>query len=277
MVAGFNKQSGEPAITLTLEPEKRSGGLPGALDHIKWHASTTHQASTKVVGFDVEPGRELSFHAWVSGQVYGAKSHPFGDAVPDPEGDIRLAAAMNVMDPVSGQVFDFLLTNEQIYAVYERLPRFRAQPGDSASFTAAIPVARRSPHDRHHLAIAYAPAQTLACWLIDGTEVHRVTQVGHRPEHRHLLLDYRGQDALVTPHRLNGGLALVTLLDGASAGGPELVRLSSAEDFYFHPGKGAPQDQAFVDEESRPESRLFGQGAALSVSRFVVGSTPVTT
>lgn len=87
-----------------------------------------------------------------------------------------------------------------------------------------------------------------------------------------MLLDHGGQDALVTPSRLHGGFGLVTLLDGALRGGPGLVRISGADDFYFHPGKGAPHTQTFVDDASRPDSRLFGQGAALRVRRFAVES-----
>ncbi|WP_405539395.1 DUF6081 family protein [Streptomyces sp. NBC_00075] len=271
--SGVNKETGAPAYTLTIPQEKSGDDLPGALDHIKWLVYASHQTPSEPAGFEVESGRELAFHAWMSGETYGTKDHPFGDAVHDPESDIRLgAAAMNVMDAASGQVFDFLITNERIYAVYERLPMLRAHLGDYASFTTAIPVVNRSPQEEHHLTIAYDAEQGVARWLVDDAEVHRVTEVGHRPERRNMLLDHGGQDALVTPSRLHGGFGLVTLLDGALHGAPGLVRLSPSDGVYFHPGKGAPHPQTFVDEESRPDSRLFGQGAALRVRRFAVES-----
>jgi hypothetical protein len=59
----------------------------------------------------------------------------------------------------------------------------------------------------------------------------------------------------------------MTLLDAARPDGQPLVRLSSAEHFYFDPRDGEPKPPTFIDEQSTDRSRLFGQGAEITVER----------
>ena len=80
----------------------------------------------------------------------------------------------------------------------------------------------------------------------------------------------------ISPRQLNFGMGTFSLLDGHLPSGEALVRLSNAPNFYFEPSQGEPTPQAFVDEESRESSRLFGQGAELRVQRLSVQSTPVS-
>ncbi len=63
------------------------------------------------------------------------------------------------------------------------------------------------------------------------------------------------------------GFGIMTLLDAAKPDGQPLVRLSSAEDFYFDPREGEPKPPTFVDDKSTDRSRLFGQGAEITVER----------
>ncbi|MDI3422613.1 DUF6081 family protein [Streptomyces luteolus] len=266
---------GDPAFVRTLAQEQDNGhGLPGLLDHVKWLAYIKHHSSTGLPGFDAPPHGELVFEAEVSGRTYGTAAHPFGAAVHDPEDDLRLAAsAINAFDPETLLVVDFFLTNRRIYAFYERLPFARRQLGDYASFSYAIPVARRTPDRRHRLALHYNRSAGLARWLIDGHEVFRVARLGYRlAPPQHPVLDHGGADAAVAPRQLNGGIGLFSLLDGAPAGraGAGLVRLSSAEDFYFAQSAPAPEPQEFLDDKSAETNRLFGQGASIDVARYTV-------
>jgi hypothetical protein len=97
--AGTNPTTGEPAFSKTL---------PGSSeDHLKWMADTQHLSSNSVPGFDAVPGQELRCSMWARGRTFGTAAHPFGKAVTDPEGDLRLAAfAMNTLDAETGMVFD---------------------------------------------------------------------------------------------------------------------------------------------------------------------------
>src|SRR5215207_9620350 len=121
--SGTNPQSGLPAFTKTLGQEAANGGLPGGLDHVKWLAYMNHQASSGVPGFDAVPGKELACAARFGGQTFGTRPHPFRSQVRDAEDDLRLASvALNTIDFESFLVFDFFLTNQRVYAFYERLP-----------------------------------------------------------------------------------------------------------------------------------------------------------
>ncbi|ARZ66354.1 DUF6081 family protein [Streptomyces sp. HU2014] len=268
-------ENGTPAFVRTLAQERENGhGLPGLLDHVKWLAYIQHQSSAGLPGFDAPPEGELVFEVQVSGRTYGTEGHPFGESVTDPEDDLRLAStAVNAFDPETLLVVDFFLTNSRIYAFYERLPFARRQLGDYASFSYAIPVARRSPDQQHHLALHYDRSAGRVRWVADGEEVFRVERLGRRlASSRHLVLDHGGDETHIAPRQLNGGMGMFSLLDGARPGqaGAALVRLSGTEDFYFAPAEGQPRPQTFLDDKSARASRLFGQGASLSVARYTV-------
>lgn len=276
---GVHPVTGEPAFARTLAPEGvNPHGLPGLLDHLKWFAFTDHEAATGFPGFDAVPGQVLSGSAWLSGRTYGTHGHPFGDAVADPDADLRLATVtFNAVDPETATVFNLFLTNTRIYAFYERLPTQRAGLGPYAAFSYAVPVAERSPDERHHLEIAYDRSAGLVRWLVDGREVFRVTDIGvPLDSRRHLLLDHGGPPRRTEPRQLRFGFGMLTLLDARLDGLPALVRLVRSDGFYVDPvpGNGGEDPPSFLDAESRETSRLFGQGAALSVSRFEVSSAP---
>lgn len=276
--SGRNLDTGEPTFVHTVAPEEDNGhGLPGTVDHVKWLAFTNHTASTGNPGFDAEPGQELSCETWMSGRTYGTDGNPFGDHVANPEADLRLGSVtMNAIDPETSTVFNFLITNEQIYAFYERLPNSRGQLGAYAAFSYAIPVAPRSPDDRHHLQICYARSAGVVRWLVDGDEVYQVERLGCRlPSRAHLVLDHGGEETPVQPRQLNCGMGMISVLDGELPGQSALVRLSSADGFYFDPATGEPDPQTFLDDESVESNRLFGQGAGLSMSRYAVSSVRV--
>jgi hypothetical protein len=167
----------------------------------------------------------------------------------------------------------FLFTNRRVYAFYERLPFGRTAVNPYAAFSYAAPVATRRDGDVHEATIAYDRRTGIARWLLDGAEVYRVANVGcllHSREH--LVLDLGGREEAVVPRQLAFGMGLFTLLDAAIGGAPPLVRLSDRLT-YLSPLHGAPYLPAFVDETSRPESRLFGQGAEMYVESYTVTYT----
>ncbi|WP_412748030.1 DUF6081 family protein [Krasilnikovia sp. M28-CT-15] len=269
---GRHPVTGRPAFAFSTGQEADNGG--GEADHVKWYAAANHTSSAGYTGFDTVPGQVFGCDATISARTFGTAGHPFGGAVRDPQSDPRLAAgALSVVDMESWVVFDFFITNHQVYAYYERLPQAGA---GKAAFSYAVPVATRTPDQWHHLAISYDRSAGVAAWQVNGREVLRVNQVGHRPvDRRHLLIDTGGADELVTPRQLSCGLATFTLLDGEAEGtGGGLVRLSSKPDHYFDPSVGFPSPQHFVDDASRPGNRLWGQGAQLSVRRVGVTSLP---
>ncbi|MFE6872371.1 DUF6081 family protein [Kitasatospora sp. NPDC057692] len=284
---GTDPATGEPVFTATRAPDAPGGGRG---DHLKWTALVRHTARSGLPGFDLPPGGALTVDAVLAARFPGTGRHPFGAAVADPAGDPRLAAAgLVVLDPVSRTVFDFLLTDTRVYALYECLPPPGTDPAAPtaptaatapaapaaprrAAFSHAVPVAARTPGAWHRCAVRVDRSGTRVTWLLDGAEVLAVDRIGHRlPGRRHLLLDHGGEPG--EPSRLGqltAGLAVLTLLDGAGPDGRALVRLDAEPGFYADVRAGAPVPQAFVDEHSRPESRLFGAGAELRVRELTV-------
>lgn len=271
---------GRPAFTRTYgQQDIERLGLPGAADHIKWLAHTTHTASTGQPGFDALPGQVLTFETWVRARSHGVQNHPFGELVADPDTDLRLgAAALPLIDPETLTVVTFFLTNRRIYATYERLESARPALGDYASFLFAVPVADRTPDASHHLAISYDRSAGTIHWEVDGTEVHRLGRLGMLPPTRaHMLLDHGGVETPVEPRQLNGGMGMFTILDAAwptAAASTGPVRISPDSGSYTDPRRGAPHRQDFLDDKSLPGSRLFGQGVELHLERFVVSAAP---
>jgi hypothetical protein len=275
--SGSHPATGEPAFVQTIPNEANNlSGLPGSGDHAKWIVYANHQASTGLQGFDAPAGKVLSVEATVSGRTYGTAGHPFGDAVADPEDDLRLAAAMlNTIDPETSTAFDFIITNKRLYAFYGRPNFARGHLGDYASFANTIALADRTPDDRHHVKVAYDRSAGVVRWLVDGVEALRVDRIGYRLSRDSLNLDEGGRETLVQPRQLSVGMGLLTLLDGSWPTGKGLVRLSTGNT-YYDPATGEPDKQVFVDEESLDGGRLFGQGAELTVSGYTVAVSPAT-
>jgi Family of unknown function (DUF6081) len=158
-----------------------NGGLPGGLDHVKWLAYMNHVSAAGIAGFGVLPGQELTCETWISGRTFGTAAHPFGTAIFRANDDLRLASvAMNTIDFETFMVFDFFLTNEGIYALYERLPFGRTASDNYAAFTYQVRVASRSPGDSHHLRISHDRTAGTVRWSIGGTKVFRVSRLGRR-------------------------------------------------------------------------------------------------
>lgn len=278
--SGTNPRTGKPAFVRTLGQEDDTGSvIPGAQERVKWLVLANNQASTGFQGFDAVPGHELTCETWMSGRTHGTNGHPFGCNVINPDDDLRLASVSGItaQDPETGALFEFLYTNKRIYVFYERLPWERANLSNYAAFLFAIPVASRSPGDQHHFAISYDRAAGLVRWLLDGKEVYQLDRLGyHLPSREHMMLDHGGVERPMEPRQLEFGMGMFTILDASLPGrsNPGLVRLSSADSFYFDPATGEPNPQSFLDDESLESNRLFGQGAEFSLSRIVVSSAP---
>ena len=168
---GTNPRTGQPAFTRTLGQEPSNGGLPGGLDHVKWLVYANNIASTTYPGFDAVPGQDLACETWLSGRTFGTAGHPFGARVRNPNDDLRLSGvAFNAIDFETFLVADFFVTNERIYALYERLlfgrPSSGGTLGEYASFTFTVPVGTRSIGDQHHLKIAYDRSRGIMRWLV---------------------------------------------------------------------------------------------------------------
>lgn len=275
--SGTNPTTGKPAFVRTLGQEGSADNplsLPGGLDHVKWLAYMNHTASSGFPGFDLVPGQRFACSAIVGGRTFGTKNHPFGNSVA--KDDLRLASvAMNALDFESFIVSDFFLTNEGLYALYERLPFGRGpELGNYAAFTSLVRVADRDPDDWHLLSVEYDRAAGTIRWLVNLHEVRRVDNIGFRPPRDTITLDHGGVETLVSPRQTDCGMGMFSLLDAYRPNNTGLVKLSNTPNFYFNPDIGEPAPSPFLDTLSPVSKRLFGQGSELKVLRFWVSSLP---
>jgi hypothetical protein len=273
---GSNPTTHRPAFSKTVAQEQTSG-LPGGLDHVKWLVYMNHLSSSGFPGFDAPPGQKLVCQTTLGGATLGTTGHPFGDAVSSAEDDLRLASfALTAIDFQTYMVFDIFYTNRRIYAVYEHLPFGRQSMGgpygEYAAFTYAVPIANRSPGDVHTVATVYDRSAGVMSWMVDGQERFRVNNLGFRIGRTNMLLDHGGTEGSFLPTQLDCGMGMFSLLDGHGTQNEGLVKLSTTSNFYFNPTVGAPRPERFVDPDSRPASRLFGQGAVLVARRPSVGT-----
>jgi hypothetical protein len=271
--SGLNPLTHQPAFVKTMGQDT---GFLSAFDHVKWLVVMNHVSSKGFLGFDAQPGRELSCSARVSGQIFGAHAHPFGDAVEDPDADPRLGAvATSAFDPETFMIFNFLLTNHRIYAFYEHPSFARGTYGDYAAFSYAVPVAARCPQDHHDLEIAYDKARGVVRWIVDQVEVYRVEAIGARIDRDTMLLDRGGEDMIFSPDQLDCAMGTFTFLDGFGPTDRGLVQIDPDPGTYFDPRHGEPWGVTFLDPKGALSDRLFGAGAAMEVDRYAVSSLPV--
>ncbi|MEV4659253.1 DUF6081 family protein [Micromonospora sp. NPDC049301] len=191
--------TGHPAFAEPPQPLSET-------DHLRWALMANRDTADGLPGFAVPAGR-FTVRAELSVEAYGLDRHTYGDAVVDPYRDLRLgAAALICMDRETGMVFDFIVTDRCVFAVYERLA---FPPHGYAGFSYAVPVLDRQPADVHALALTYDADRRTAHWHVGDTEVLRVDRIGRRVlDARYALRDNGRPEESATPRQLTVGLAL---------------------------------------------------------------------
>lgn len=260
----------EPVFTKTVPQDTMPGQLSGAFDHVKFLVYSNYDAPNGFPGYRAIEGKELLCETVIRGQTFNTSLHPFGVAAA--QNDPRLASfTFNTVDLETFMVFDFFLTNDKIYVIYERLPAGRGPVlGNYAAFTYMIEVGTRVPGTYHRLGISYDRLTGTVRWLINNKEVFKVTEIGKLMGTDNLTIDHGGDEPTypLILNQLNCGMGQFTLLDGFLPTQTALVRLSGQPAFYLHPI--TKMGLTFFDEMSLPGSRLFGQGASMDLKSFSV-------
>jgi hypothetical protein len=267
---GTNPVTGEPAFVATAAQDDPAGGTA---DHVKWLAFPQRTASTGLPGFDIPVTGSLTCSITMSGQSHGVDGNPFGRAVADPHSDVRLAAAdMVAADFETNAVFDWSVTDTEIYAVYERL---RTPGSDYAAYSYAVPVARRTPRQTDTYQVRIDQGGSRVTWLLNGRAALSTDRIGYRVFDRtDMLMDHGGTERPVKLRQITCGMGMFTVLDATGQDGWALVKVDATPDFYYSTRRGAPAPQPFIDERSLPGDRLWGQGEVLEVHSVDVSTLP---
>ncbi|MFI7070023.1 DUF6081 family protein [Micromonospora sediminicola] len=196
---GTDPGTGAPAFAEPPQPLSET-------DHLRWALMANRDTPAGLPGFAV-PAGGFTLRAELSVRAYGLDRHPYGDAVADPHRDLRLgASALICMDRETGMVFDFIVTDRCVFAVYERLA---FPPHTYGGFSFAVPVRDREPGDVHELALRYDADRRTAHWYVGDDEVLTVDRIGHRVLDPGYALRDNGRPAeSAAPRQLTVGLAL---------------------------------------------------------------------
>lgn len=237
----------------------------GGLDHIK----VLQYIKTPFTPGPVQ--KLVKCEARIGAQHYGVDDHPFPEElVRNPQDDPRLAVcALNSVNYEHLVVADIMLTNNGIWALYERLPFLKNETYNYHAFTQMKKVGSRTPDDMHKLSIEYDAKWKSLTWRVDGMSVMSVYKIGHPLVDSDIvtLIDHGGEDEIVEPLDFSYGFGCFTLLDGIDPHNPScpigLVRLDWNYEDYVSPS-------GFFDDVSLESNRLWGQGSAITVGRITV-------
>lgn len=189
----------------------------GGLDHVKYLVY-------KNGAYPLKPdGSEVVYEVCMSlEQQIGTIPPAIYPNVSNPKSDIRLCGgAMNMIDYESWMIFDLFLSDETVYAFYERLPfgkpSFGGPGPDYHAFSHAIPIGKRNRTDPSldfdTYAIGINRQKGYVRYFINGAEVLRITQIGMPIDRTYRLLDHGGPPGLVDLKQINVGFGTFSLLD----------------------------------------------------------------
>jgi hypothetical protein len=200
--------SGAEGLEIRSTPFTFSTGLSG-LDHTKYFVTVKKL-------FQLDAPGETVFEGIVSAQQTGLELLPpiFDGDVTNAQSDIRLAVGGFVLnDPDNNMVYDIGITNETIYAYYERLPFGRVEwGGDQPPYQTtshAIPIGKRNVadpiNDYVKVAIAVNFRDNYVRWLLNDVEVYRITRIGFPLDRQYRILE---NDVVVDGHLVTPPVSL---------------------------------------------------------------------
>jgi len=261
----ISNQISHGALTQSVNPYTNTApqGPSGSSDHVK---------VLQLLKDPFLPGinQRLQYTTHISVSNY-VQHIPFPAAyVTKPEDDIRLGSCgMSSVDLNSMLVSSFFLTNEGIYAYYEREPFLRTPTNVYLAFTQVKRVADREKGDYHHLSIEYNKLQSSLSWYVEGELVLSVDSIGHLSEAEDVVTmqNLGGEPEVVEPEGFSYGFGCLTLLDMNDFHNPSNIGLVKIGDG-INPQYLTPSE--FYDDASLPGNRLWGQGSDLRLKSIKI-------
>jgi hypothetical protein len=145
---------GSPENTLTIDLPRFTTSHP---NHVKALMLST-------TAFDLEESRGFTVRAEMAVRTFGTEHNTFGLEPGDP----RLATgALVVIDPETGMVFDFFVSNDRIRPLYERLTFKRKELGPYPAYSILGETVPTRTGDWHLYEIRYDRAGDRVEWWID--------------------------------------------------------------------------------------------------------------
>lgn len=192
-------------------------GAIGALDHVKYLVYRNGSIPLK------EDGSDFVYEGVISAQQIFPEVLPsaYLEGITNINSDARLASsALNLIDFESWLVFDCFLTNETIYAVYERLPfgkpSYQQPPGtgpDYEAFTHLIPLSKRVKEGFDKIQVKINRKAGTVAWFVNGVEKYKINNLGVPIDRTYRFNNHGGTPTPVDLKQINVGFGNFTLMD----------------------------------------------------------------
>lgn len=215
---GTPTQTPEEGLTITSVPfTKRALGI---LDHPKYLVLNNARYPIPKYGVEIQFQARMTYQATglieetPDGPVLASGIRKYSDGIQNVQDEPRLSAgALNVIDLVTGMVFDFILSNSTVYALYEHLP----VTDDTAVFTYAIPIYSFSKAgERVNLKLGFSKQgeNTLVRYYVNDVLRYTVSDIGlPLVDQTAIVLSGGGDFKKVELQGLQFGFGTFTLLD----------------------------------------------------------------
>jgi len=199
--------------------------------------------------------------------------------------DVRIASATGVNGDFNSFVIaDFFLTNDTIFALYERLPFGQTPTNNYAAFSHLIFIGNRRWDQYHTLKITFSNATASIRWFVDGKEVLKVDRIGMQLSRSYVSNWQGGTETIAPISSINCGFGTFDLLDFFPACPHPwgCAELPTDKEFGLvqlinQTVDGAPSNPYINPRTQLPgtfefqgEPRLFGQGAHLDLRSLLV-------
>ncbi len=230
----------------------------GPDDHIKllfWR--NEGDVETGLLGTPAPEKGELVYEARARAEPQGTENNPFSV----PADDYRLSCGGLVStDLLTHTGCHFLFTATRAFVVYERYLFGEREKDPAVFFMYVIPALEFPAGTEHTYRIAFSRELNAARWIIDGTMVFSLRNLGMRGgadlEQYSVFRDHPAAvgtpgQPYVTPDRRLLGAGIFTFLDADSRTGHGLAEIESPDT-----GK---------------EKKIFGQGGKLILSEIEIG------
>jgi hypothetical protein len=244
------------------------------LDHLKYIAISTQEFAVPENGsLEFSVRIEASTPGTIPGRViHGCYGAPFsyeyvGDPCAEPWSAVALegqqaGVVLNMINFATGQLFDWFVSENQVFALIERLPSNVTGEGNvglERAYTQIIKVADIEPGRKHHLAIRYSrgPGLSRVEYFLNGRLFTSVDKVG-------VPLDKQGVPYTGIHPSYGPGEELAGSLDSFVIGHGLFSLLDAFP--YQHP------DRPDLSVSIPMSERLFGQGAVGKFKDFKVST-----
>ncbi len=237
-------------VRVTADPflfNAASGG--GVLDHVKVLYLTQPQS--------VGPEEIYEVKTRFRGKIHQPESLP--SFVSD-KNDPRLGSAIFVTISDDFLVLDFVLTNDKIYALYERLP-FGWNNGPYSAFTSVHFLKKRKPQDIHDLKLVIDKKNRKITWTADNKSVsikHPGLQPGKSYNGKTFNDNFNIVLSLIPP----GDVSIQTDTPQLNSfqSGPGLFTLMDMGNFDYNPFSGSVSSSSSDSSSNSTQSPLPSQG-----------------